>query len=120
MYMSQEGSEKKREILIRKCRYYRGEDKNPYIGRNFGWAFWWDMEFESVERGQAPKKDELSEAMKYYIKEKMWSGDGQPDTTWETALERATSLYKLGEWSRGYITCQCMTLEHAVQNSQNH
>lgn len=98
--------------------YYKGEKQNPFEGKDFGKAFWWNLESHASERGDKKQKRQLSESMVEYIREKMWDGDGQHDISLEVALIRATEAYKLGIWARSYITCSDYTLDQAIAASK--
>lgn len=98
--------------------YYKGESKNPFEGKDFGKAFWWELERDAFERGDKKQKRQLSESMVEYIREKMWDGDGQHDISLEVALIRAAELYRLGVWARSYITVGRFSLDMAIKESR--
>lgn len=39
----------KKEELIKQCRYYKGQEENPFIGSDIAW--FWDMERVYVKNG---------------------------------------------------------------------
>lgn len=61
----------------------------------------------------------LSMTMVNYLKEHLWEGDGQHNTTKEEMLKRADELYNHGIWSRNYIGLKQYTFQQAVQESKS-
>lgn len=96
-------------------KYYKGEKENPFQGKDFGRAFWWQLELYAFEANDDKEKDMLSMAMVNYLKEHMWEGDGQHDTTKEEMLKRADELYNQGFWSRDYIGLKRYTFQQVVE-----
>lgn len=96
-------------------RYYHGEDECPFSNR--GKSFWWTIERYAHERNDNKEKDELSQSMVYYLKEKMWDGDGQHDTTLEEMLKRAGQMYLKGVWSRSYLNSKSYTFQEAEREN---
>ena len=92
--------------------YYKGQQKNPYNDK--GKFFWWNVEKEAYDRGDEKKEGELSMSMALYIKEKLWLGDGQPDTTLEEMYKRAQQMYNDGIWSRHYLCLKKYTYKEAI------
>ncbi len=100
-------------------KYYKGEQNDPYEGKDFGKSFWWTLESYAAKADDEKERDMLSMTMVQYLKEIMWEGDGQPDTTKEEMLKRADELYNHGFWSRNYIGHKSYTFQQAVQESKN-
>lgn len=82
--------------------FYKGEDVCPFddVGR----SFWWRIEKEAALKNDKKSPGELSSTMWNYLREKMWQGDAQSDTSESVFCERAKRLYSLGLWSRSFIT----------------
>lgn len=104
---------------LKNYKYYKGEPTNPYESKDFGKAFWWVVELYAVEAGDEKERDMLSLTMVNYLKEHLWEGDGQHDTTKEEMLKRADELYNHGIWSRDYIGLKRCTFQQAVQYSKS-
>lgn len=102
---------------MKNYKYYDGESKNPFEGKDIGKAFWWKVESYAVESKDKKEAEKLSQTMKSYILEHHWEGDSVPDTTRELALQRATEMYRMGIWSRGYVTTKSYKLEYAIDDS---
>lgn len=100
-------------------KYYKGESKNPYEGKDFGKAFWWTVERYAVEADDEKERDMLSMTMVHYLKEHHWEGDCQSDTTKEEMLKRAEELYNHGIWCGDYISLKRYTFQQAVQYSKS-
>lgn len=98
--------------------YYKGEKQNPHqFNGDVGKCAWWNLEYEAALRGDVKKKKQLSKTMIEYIREKIWGGDGQPDISLEVALIRATEMYKMGIFSRDYLTCSWVTIDDAIKQN---
>ncbi|MGN0237594.1 MAG: hypothetical protein ACI4AK_05865 [Lepagella sp.] len=82
--------------------FYKGEEFCPFS--DFGRCFWWRLESEAVSNCDKKIVGELSPTMWTYLREKMWQGDAQPNTSEIEFEKRASRLYALGLWSRSYIT----------------
>jgi len=91
-----------REKLLKYCRYYKGEEIDPFVD---GRSVWWKIESYGVYFGDKTFI-ELSPTMIDYIRERVWQSDSGWNTTWDEALKRAKELYRLGKWSVGYISQQ--------------
>ena len=102
---------------MKNFKYYNGENENPYTTKDYGKSFWWKVESYAAERGDRKEADKLSKTMKEYLCEHHWEGDSTPDTTREFALQRATEMYRMGIWSRNYVTTKAYTLELAILDS---
>lgn len=105
--------------MIENFKYYKGEKENPFEGKDNGKTFWWVVESYAVERKDKKEDGRLSKTMKEYIVEHHWDGDAQHDTTKEHALQRATQLYRMGIWSRNYITTKSYKLKYAIVESNS-
>ena len=81
--------------------FFRGEKTCPFT--DFGRRFWWTVESYAVEYGDDKVAGELSPTMWNYLREKMWQGDGQPDTSEYEFKNRAEEMYRNGVWSRSYL-----------------
>lgn len=90
-------------------KYYHGESENPFA-HDFGRSFWWRVESYAAERKDAKEAGRLSASMINYLREHIWQGDAQSDTTESEFLVRAQELYSLGLWSRSYICIKAWTL----------
>ncbi|HBC20903.1 MAG TPA: hypothetical protein DC009_02155 [Porphyromonadaceae bacterium] len=102
--------------LLKHCRYYKGEKNCPFS--DSGRSFWWHLESESVAHGDKKKTGELSPTMWNYLREKMWQGDAQPNTSESEFHERAERLYSLGLWSRSFITTLDYPMSRVVDESR--
>ena len=85
--------------LIQFCKYYNGEENNPYRD---GRSVWWSIEKYGIDAGDK-QSHELSPKMIAFIRDRIWQSDSGWSTTWEEALARAKELYKIGKWNAGYI-----------------
>lgn len=84
-----------REELIKNCRYYKGEDKNPY--KDDGRWFWWRLESGAVYHGDKKDHDDISPSMFQYIRNKFWLEKLEEYRTTEAECwERARQLYLHG------------------------
>lgn len=97
--------------------YYKGEAENPFEQSSLGKDFWWEVEHHAFKRNDKKEEGRLSKTMKTYILEHHWEGDAQSNTTRELALQRATEMYRMGIWSRSYITSKDYKLEYAIDDS---
>lgn len=82
--------------------YYKGEAVCPF--KDDGRCFWWRLESEAAANSDKKNPGELSSTMWNYLREKMWQGDAQPETSEQEFKDRAKRLYSLGLWSRSFIT----------------
>lgn len=82
--------------------YFKGETVCPF--KDEGRCFWWRLESEAAANSDKKNPGELSSTMWNYLREKMWQGDGQWDTSEKEFKERAKRLYALGLWSRSFIS----------------
>lgn len=97
-------------------KYYKGEKEPPFAGKDFGKSFWWKLESYAFKANDDKEKGMLSMTMVNYLKELMWEGDGQHDTTKEEMLRRADELYNQGLWSRSYISIKKYTLRQVIED----
>ena len=102
---------------MKNYKYYNGEKENPFNRKDFGKAFWWDVEFYAYEAGDKKEDGKLSRTMMDYIKEHHWEGACQSNTDMVTALNRATAMYLRGIWSQNYISLKSFTLAEAEKES---
>lgn len=105
----------KKELLA-SCRFYKAEKESPFLSS--GISFWWRIESYAVERGDKKERDSLSPSMVSFLKQHMWEGDGQHDTTEDEFHKRATELYKAGVWSRSYINVRSFTWEDVLKENR--
>ena len=94
----------KKQEYIKRCFYYKGEEKNPYIDKDFGKSFWWKVEYYGLRDHKEIGK--LSTTMIAYIREHHWQSISQWDTDYDTAMARAEELYRKGLWDGGSYICQ--------------
>lgn len=81
--------------------FFKGESACPFIDE--GPCFWWRLESEAFSAQDKKKPRELSPTMWAYLREKMWQGDGQADTSESEFKARAQEMYLGGVWSRSYL-----------------
>ncbi len=53
--------------LIQHCRYYKGEENNPFVTKNAELAFLWDCEYFWVHAGETNHVDLLKTYLQVYI-----------------------------------------------------
>lgn len=97
--------------------YYHGEKDCPFT--DVGKSFWWELERYAFENNDEKTKGQLAMTMVFYLKEKLWEGDGQPDTSLKEFLQRAETLYNKGLWYRSYITTKPITLNDVIAASNS-
>ena len=96
--------------------FYKGETSCPF--NDEGRSFWWRLESEAASKSDKKNPGELSTTMWDYLREKMWQGDAEPDTSEAEFKERAERLYSLGLWSRSFITTIDYPLFRVVDESR--
>lgn len=96
--------------------YYKGEDKCPFD--DTGRCFWWRLESEAVSNSDKKNPGELSSTMWSYLRNKMWQGDGQWNTSEKEFMERAKRLYNSGLWSRSFITRHDFPFDRVLDESR--
>lgn len=83
--------------------YFKGEDESPF--EDDGKSFWWMVESYAYNANDEKLKDQLSETMCAYLRERHWQGDTcDANTKWSVALERATEMYLKGIWKGSYLS----------------
>lgn len=82
--------------------FFRGESTCPFSDE--GRCLWWRVESYAVENGDIKISGELSPTMLAYLREHMWQGDAQPDTSETEFKKRAQAMYSRGVWSRSHLT----------------
>ncbi len=82
--------------------FYHGEAECPFSDE--ARCLWWRLECEAATNGDDKKPGELSSTMWDYLREKMWQGDAQSNTSESEFNKRARELYLRGAWSRSYLT----------------
>lgn len=96
--------------------FYKGETACPF--NDAGRSFWWRLESEAAANADKKNPGELSSTMWDYLREKMWQGDAEPDTSEAEFQKRAERLYSLGLWSRSFITTLDYPLFRVVDESR--
>lgn len=96
--------------------FYKGEKVCPF--QDAGRCFWWRLELEAALNNDKKNPGDLSSTMWNYLREKMWQGDAEPDTSEAEFRKRAKRLYSLGLWSRSFITTLDYPISRVVMDSR--
>lgn len=84
-------------------KYFKGEKEEPF--EDEGKSFWWKVESYAFNANDEKQKDQLSETMCAYIRERHYQGDtSDANIKWSVALERATEMYLKGIWEGSYLS----------------
>lgn len=89
------------EDKLAKCRYYKGEEKCPYIDPAL--VLWWSLEEKSIEEQDEVDGDLLTPTMTRYIYGHHYEGVLHP-ISWEECLKRCSEMYHEGTWLSSYAT----------------